>query len=613
MKYDFKGWATKYNVLCSDGRTILPGAFKDQDGARVPLVWGHIHDDPTAVLGYAILQHRDEGVFCWGCFNQSEQGRNAKMLVDHGDVDSVSICANRLEPKKSNEVQHGMIRELSLVLAGANDYAHIEPILAHSDDPDDNEVTEMFIYTDEQIELNHADEDIPEGIEHEEKGEEPVAEEKKAEEAKSGEKTVGDVIESMTEEQRNVLYALLEEAMASNDNDDKEDPEVKHNVFDTEDVRSGNVLTHSDFETIKSNAKRCGSWKDAYNEFVEDTLQHDDPAEEPTVYTDREGNEINYNRNADGTPYGVGNYEYMFPDARLVGPNPAVIKRDTGWVTKVVNGAKHSPFSRIKTIVADLTEDAARAKGYIKGKFKKEEFFSLLKRVTTPTTVYKKQKMDRDDLIDITEWDVVAWLRQEMRGMLDEEVARAALIGDGRLADDDDHINEQNIRPIATDADLYTVKIDIADSGVESTSSDARDFINAVIYNRRLYKGTGEPSLFIQEDMLTECLMLTDEIGRDLYENVGKLATKLRVKEIIPCPILENTKYKGILVNMVDYTFGADKGGAISMFDDFDIDYNQQKYLIETRLSGALTLPYSAMVFTKEESDEEEPADDNNG
>ena len=605
MKYDFKGWATKYNVLCADGRTILPGAFKEQDGMKVPLVWGHIHDDPSAVMGYAILQHRDEGVYTYGCFNDSEQGRMGKELVDHGDVDSVSIYANRLLPKRSDKVEHGMIRELSLVLAGANDYAHIEPVLAHSDETNEDEIIEMYVYTDEQLELNHSDEDIPdEVIVHEEKGENPVAEEKETQE-----KTVGDVIDSMTDEQKNVLYALLEEAMKDNQNDEKEEEseEMKHNVFDQESVRTGNVLTHSDFEAIKVNAKRAGSWKDAYNEFVQDHLQHDDEPAAETTYTDREGNVINYNLDASGNPYGVGNYDYMFPDARFVGQVPAVIKRDMGWVSKVVNGAKHSPFSRIKTIAADLTEDAARAKGYIKGKYKKEEFFSLLKRVTTPTTIYKKQKMDRDDVIDITEWDVIAWLRQEMRMMLDEELARAALIGDGRLADDDDHINPQNIRPIATDADLYTVKINIADSGVETTGSDARDFINAVVYNRRKYKGSGEPLMFIQEDMLTECLMLTDEIGRDLYENVGKLATKLRVKELVPCPILENTITLGsdtvnplaVMVNMSDYTFGADKGGAVNMFDDFDIDYNQQKYLIETRCSGALTVPYSAMTFYK--------------
>lgn len=602
MKYDFQGWATKYNVFCpSDGRTILPGAFKQQNGAKVPLVWAHIHDDPTAVLGHAILEHREgEGIWCYGVFNDSEQGQNAKLLVDHGDVDAVSICANQLKQTKDGGVMHGKIRELSLVLAGANDGAHIEPVLAHSDD---TEASELLIYTDECIELNHDGMEIPEilnldesdEIEHEEKGAEEMAE--------NSEKTIGDVVNSMNEEQKHVLYALIGMAMnevkdESDDksNDEGDDSEVKHNVFDQEDVRRGNVLTHSDFENIKANAKRAGSWRDAYDEYVADMLTHDDEPEDTTYY-DREGNPITYNLNGDGSPYGVGNYEYMFPDARLVGQNPAVIKRDTSWVAKVVNGAKHSPFSRIKTLVADLTEDAARAKGYIKGKYKKEEFFALLKRVTTPTTIYKKQKLDRDDQIDITEWDVVAWLRREMRGMLDEELARAVLVGDGRLADDEDHINPQNIRPIVSDADLYTVKIDIDDSGVETTGSRARDFINAVIWNRKKYKGSGEPTMFCQEDILTECLMLTDEIGRDLYENVAKLATKLRVKEIVSVPVLENTEVLGIMVNMNDYTIGADKGGAISMFDDFDIDYNQQKYLIETRCSGALTLPYSAMVF----------------
>ena len=613
MKYDFQGWATKYNVFCpTDGRTILPGAFQQQNGETVPLVWAHIHDDPTAVLGHAVLEHRDEGIWCYGVFNDSEQGRNAKLLVDHGDVDSVSICANQLKQTPSRGVLHGKIRELSLVLSGANEGAHIEPVLAHSDD---EEATELLIYTDEYIELNHDGLEIPDIVE------------KGAEMDEQNEKSVEEIVDSMDEDQQNLLMAVLdavedggeeeyedgEEEYEYEEDEDYEDEdyeddyyegddsEVKHNVFDQEYVGNANVLTHSDFEAIKAGAKRTNSWRDAYNEYMSDVLQHDD--EEPASYTDREGNVINYNLDGNGNPYGVGNYEYMFPDARLVGQNPAVIRRDTGWVPKVVNGAKHSPFSRIKTIVADLTEDAARAKGYLKGKYKKEEFFALLKRVTTPTTIYKKQKLDRDDQIDITEWDFVAWLRQEMRWMLDEELARAILVGDGRLADDDDHINPQNIRPIATDSDLYTVKINMADptsTGVASTGSHAKDFINAVIFNRKKYKGSGEPSLFVQEDILTECLMLTDEIGRDLYENTQKLATKLRVKEIISVPVLENTDIYGILVNMADYTIGADKGGAINMFDDFDIDYNQQKYLIETRCSGALTLPYSAMVFNAE-------------
>ena len=614
MKYDFQGWATKYNVYCpTDGRTILPGAFKEQHGSKVPLVWGHIHDDPNAVLGHAYLEARDEGIWCYGVFNDTEQGRNAKLLVNHGDLDSVSICANQLKQTKDRGVLHGKIRELSLVLAGANEGARIEPVLAHSDDEVPTEIT---VFNDEFIELNHSDEEIPEFTQNEdapepaEETEEIQHEEKGAADmADSKERTVKDVIDSMNEEQQAVLYGLLGEVLSSKKDEDEGDEDMKHNVFDQEDIRKGNVLTHSDFEAIKANAKRAGSFREAYNDYVEE-LQHADG--DPVEYRDRNGDVITYNRDSEGVPYGVGNWDIMFPDARLVGQNPSVIKRDTEWVSKVVNGAKHSPFSRIKTIHADITEDAARAKGYIKGKYKKEEFFALMKRVTTPTTIYKKQKMDRDDVIDITEWDVIAWLKQEMRWMLDEEIARAALVSDGRLADDENKINEQCIRPIAKDADLYTVKINLSDStstGVVSTDSAARDFINAVIFNRKKYKGSGNPTLFTTEDMLTECLMLTDDIGRDLYDSVAKLATKMRVKEIVTVPVMENTDYVGILVNMQDYTFGSDRGGSVSMFDDFDIDYNQQKYLIETRLSGALTVPYSAMLFYKASSSAPEPGD----
>lgn len=604
MKYDFKGWATKYNVLCSDGRTILPGAFKDQDGARVPLVWGHIHDDPTAVLGYAVLQHRDEGVYTYGCFNDSEQGRNAKLLVDHGDIDSVSICANKLEPKRSSEVRHGKIRELSLVLSGANEGARIEPVLVHGEDSD--EVSELIIYSDDEIELNHDDEDMPEIVEHSEKGNETMADEKKTEEKKSDDRTVQDVINTMNEEQRNVLYALVGEALeaAPEKNEEEDSKEMKHNVFETTDdtVTTGTVLNHSAFETIKSNAKRAGSFRDAYNDYLDELRHDDEPSDEPVSYVDREGHEINYNLDRNGNPYFIGNYNYLFPDPRLVGDKPAMIERDQTWVSIVMNGVKHSPFSRIKTLAADITEDDARAKGYLKGHMKKEEFFGLMKRVTTPTTIYKKQKMDRDDLLDISDWDVVAWLKGEMTKMLNEEKARAILVGDGRQPGSEDKVNADCIRPIASDTSLYTVQVNINNSGYESTGIKARDFINAVIWNRKNYKGSGTPMLFTTEDMLTECLMLTDEIGRDLYENEQKLATKLRVSRIVTVPseIIGDT-IVGIMVNLNDYTVGADKGHASNFLEDFDIDYNQQKYLIEDRMSGALTKPYSAMVFSDTE------------
>lgn len=603
MKYDFKGWATKYNVLCSDGRIILPGAFKNQDGARVPLVWGHIHDDPSAVLGYAILEHRDEGVYTYGCFNESEQGLNAKLLVDHGDLDSVSICANNLKPKHSNEVRHGKIRELSLVLSGANEGARIEPVLTHGEDSD--EVSELIIYGNEEIELNHSDEEIPEKnqndaeIQHNEKGNVDMVDEKK---------TVKDVIDSMNEEQQAVLYALLEEAMNDNNEETKEESEeMKHNIFDTEDQGvTGICLNHSAFETIKSNAKRAGSFRDAYDDFINELRHDDDPSSatsDPVTYIDREGNPITYNLDSNGNPYFIGNYAHLFPDPRLVGDKPAMIERDQTWVSVVMNGVKHSPFSRIKTLAADITENDARAKGYLKGHMKKEEFFGLMKRVTMPTTIYKKQKMDRDDLLDISDWDVVAWLKGEMTKMLSEEKARAILVGDGRPAGSEDKVNAECIRPIASDTSLYTVQVDINNSGYEATGIKARDFINAVIWNRKNYKGSGTPMLFTTEDMLTECLMLTDEIGRDLYENEQKLAVKLRVSRIVTVPseIIGDT-IVGIMVNLSDYTVGADKGHSSNFLEDFDIDYNQQKYLIEDHMSGALVKPYSAMVFSDSSS-----------
>lgn len=584
MKYDFQGWATKYNVLCSDGRTIKPGAFKDQDGAKVPMVWAHIHDDPEAVLGHAYLEHRDEGMWCYGAFNSSDQGQNAKLLVEHGDVDSVSICANKLKQTDKKEVLHGKIRELSLVLAGANEGAHIEPILAHSDD---SEESEIIVYTDEFIELNHEDEEPVETITHEEKGAEPMAETEKKE------RTVGDVIDSMNEEQRNVLMALVTEAMESGsennnteeNNNTKEEKEMKHNVFEGGSAKTSGTLTHSDLELVKANAKRCGSFAEAYKEFMSDRLQHDGTESDAT----------------ESEAYGItGLEDVYFPDARQVGENPYLIARDTSWVGEFMSRAQHSPFARIKSTAADITADEARARGYIKGNRKKEEVFTVLKRVTTPTTVYKKQKFDRDDLVDITEWEVVPWTKREMRKMLDEEVAVAALIGDGRLGDDPDKINELNIRPVLTDHPLFTIRIDMANSGVDSTGSRARDFINAVIYNRRKWKGSGKPDLYTTEDMLAECLMLTDEIGRDLFEDEAKLATKLRVRKIITVDAMEQRmpNVYGILLNPEDYTFGSNQGGNVEFFDDFDIDFNQQKFLLETRLSGALRRPFSAMVFT---------------
>ena len=587
-KYDFSGWATRANMRCSDGRIIADDAFKDDDGRVVPLIWNHRHNDPSEVLGHALLENRGDGVYAYCSFNDTKGGRLGKELVRHGDIASLSICANKLQ-QIGSLVKHGKIREVSLVLAGANPGASIEDVAIHSDDAEDDSVA---IYTGEPIELYHGEEmeDGTEVIseEKEEKEETKVlnhADETKETTTKSTDdtkdgKTVGDVIDSMTEEQKKVLYALVGAAVS--DADDEEDStggseEMKQNVFDTTDEREmDGVLMHSDgtlvtvneIETVFKDAKRYGSLKDS-------CLNH-----------------------------GIEDVDWLFPDDRNLNTPPAFIKRDTGWVSKVMNSVHHIPFSRIKSMFADITEDDARAKGYIKGKMKKEEFFSLLKRSTSPTTVYKKQKMDRDDVIDITDFDVVSWLKSEMRMMLDEELARAYLIGDGRLASSDDKINEQCIRPVAKDDDLFTVHSVITVASAATDDDKAKAFIKQVIKERKNYKGSGNPSLYTTEDMLTNMLLLTDEIGRDLYPDEAALAKKLRVKEIVTVPPMESAKdaennpLVGIVVNMADYNVGADKGGAVNMFDDFDIDYNQQKYLIETRCSGALTVPYSAMAFS---------------
>lgn len=587
-KYDFSGWATRANMKCSDGRIIADDAFKDDDGRIVPLIWNHRHNDPSEVLGHALLENRGDGVYAYCSFNDTKGGRLGKELVRHGDIASLSICANKLQ-QIGSLVKHGKIREVSLVLAGANPGASIEDVAIHSDDVEDDSVA---IYTGEPIELYHGEE-MEDGTEvisekKEEKEETEVlnhADESKETTTKStddtkDDKTVGDVIDSMTEEQKKVLYALVGAAVS--DTDDEEDStggseEMKQNVFDTTDEREmDGVLMHSDgtlvtvdeIETVFKDAKRYGSLKDS-------CLNH-----------------------------GIEDVDWLFPDDRNLNTPPAFIKRDTGWVSKVMNSVHHTPFSRIKSMFADITEDDARAKGYIKGKMKKEEFFSLLKRSTSPTTVYKKQKMDRDDVIDITDFNVVSWLKSEMRMKLDEELARAYLIGDGRLASSDDKINEQCIRPIAKDDDLFTIHSVVTVASAATDDDKAKAFIKAVIKERKNYKGSGSPTLYTTEDMLTDMLLLTDEVGRDLYPDEAPLAKKLRVKEIVTVPPMESAKdaennpLVGIVVNMADYNVGADKGGAVNMFDDFDIDYNQQKYLIETRCSGALTVPYSAMAFS---------------
>ena len=564
MKYDFSGWATKNNIKCSDGRTILRDAFKHNDGQTVPLVWNHQHNESANVLGHAVLENREEGVYAYCTFNDTEAGQNAKLLVEHGDVTALSIYANKLKQNGGN-VMHGTIREVSLVLAGANPGAFIDNVIRHGEDCED----EAVIYTGEELVLQHADD------QNNNKGD--------AEMDNKGEKTIQDVFDTLTEEQKNVVYALIgqaleDQSMAQSGLDDDYlefggDEEMKHNVFEGRETEKENVLSHDAMETIFKDAKRYGSLKESF-------LAH-------------------------ANDYGIKDIEWLFPDAKNVNMPPDFIKRDDSYVQKVMRGVHHVPFSRIKSMHANITADEARAKGYIKGNRKKEEVFTLLKRTTVPTTIYKKQKLDRDDVVDITDFDVVAWLKMEMRMMLDEEIARAILVGDGRLSDSDDKINEQCIRPIASDDDLYCVKAKVSVAAAATEDEVAKAFIKTVIKSRKEYKGSGSPTLFTTEDVLTNCLLLEDKNGRIIYDTVDKLATALRVKEIVTVEVMEGAKTKvesqekplmALMVNLVDYYVGADKGGAVNMFDDFDIDYNQQKYLMETRCSGALVKPYSAIA-----------------
>lgn len=557
-KWDFGGWATKNNLRCSDERVIMKDAFKDNDGQTVPLVWNHQHNDPINVLGHALLQNRPEGVRAYCKFNDTESGQNAKRLVENGDISALSIFANQLKQTGKN-VTHGVIREVSLVLAGANPGARIDSIMQHADGSDDSAI----IYTGESIdtELSHSDD-------------EPKKEDPKV--ADNENKSVKDIYDAMTEEQKDAVAYMVGMALESDveDNEEEGNPEMKHNVFDNDQNQETNVLSHDAMMTIINDGKRYGSMKESF-------LAHADE-------------------------YGIADIDWLFPEAKTLNNPPDFIKRETEWCAKLMNGIHKTPFSRIKSMFANITEDEARAKGYIKGKYKKEEVFSLLKRTTTPTTIYKKQKMDRDDVIDITDFDVIAWLKTEMRMMLDEEIARAILVGDGRLASSDDKINEQNIRPIWTDEDLFSVKVKVAAETGATDEDKAKTFIKSAIKNRKLYKGSGNPILFTTEDIIADMLLIEDTTGRRIYNSISDLATTLRVREIVPVEIMEglqrevgSDKYDllGIMVNPADYNVGADKGGAVSMFDDFDIDYNQQKYLMETRCSGALIKPYSALIF----------------
>lgn len=597
VKYDFHGWATRNDLKCSDGRVIRRDAFKGCDGKIVPLVWNHRHDDPSNVLGHALLKNQEDGVYAYCTFNESEAGKAAKLLVEHGDISALSIFANQLKQEGSN-VLHGDIKEVSLVLAGANPGASICNVVRHGEMVED----EADIYTGEDFILEHNSMD---GLTEEQlaalkgpkgpkgdigpqgpKGDSLKEEDKMA----SNEETVRDVFETLTEKQKTVVYALIGQALEdANDNDEEDGGEnMKHNVFDNVDPET-TMIHADDMQAILADARRTGSMREAVENFAQDR-----------------GCDSNSLFHAD---YGIENVGYLFPDDRSVTNEPIFVSRNMDWVSKLMNNIRHTPFSRIKSLFANITEDDARAKGYIKGNLKKEEAFTLLKRSTSPTTVYKKQKMDRDDVVDIVDLDVVAWIKKEMRIMLDEEIARAILVGDGRVSSSDDKIDPIHIRPIWTDDDFYTIKQTVSVASSDNESTIAKNFIKQCIKARKNYKGSGNPTLYTTEDMLTDMLLLEDTTGRVIYESAAKLATTLRVKEIVTVPVMENLTRTddsskvhtllGIIVNPNDYTIGADKGGAVNMFDDFDIDYNQQKYLIETRCSGALTLPYSAIAVEK--------------
>ena len=573
--YDFSGWATRNDLKCADGRTIRRDAFKHNDGDVVPLVWNHQHDDPFNCLGQATLENKPEGVYAYCSFNNSESGKQARELVMHGDVKALSIYANHLsQNKRTGDVFHGDIKEVSLVLAGANPGALIEDIIQHSDDDDGDEQAIIYAGGAFDLEIRHSDIPKEEPMNPDEK---LIHADPEPAEENDTEETIGDILSTLNEKQMNAVYAIvgqaLEDGGATDDEYDEEgDTEVKHNIFDNDTADQSNILQHADMEAILADGKRYGSLR-------ESALAH-----------------------------GIDGIDTLFPEPKNLNTPPDWITRKMDWVSKVMSGVHHTPFSRIKSMYADLTADEARAKGYIKGKLKKEQVFTLLKRTTTPTTIYKKQKLDRDDVIDITDFDVVAWLKTEMRFMLDEEIARAILVGDGRDGSSDDKINEMNIRPIWTDSDLYTIKATVTKKAGATEDDMAKAFIRTAIKSRKDYRGSGEPVLFTTEDMITNCLLLEDTTGRVIYDSIDKLRTVLRVREIVAVPIMEGLtrtdaddskvhSLMGIIVNLNDYNVGADKGGAVNMFDDFDIDYNAQKYLIETRCSGAMIKPYAAIAI----------------
>ena len=635
MNYDFAGWATKNDLKCADGRIIRRDAFKVNDGKKVPLVWNHQHNTVGAILGHAILENKDEGVYAYCSFNNTQAGNEAREAVKHGDVDSLSIWANNLE-EYGHEVLHGVIREVSLVMAGANPGAFIESVVTHGEPMEEGD-TEGILYSGEGLYLEHsieetgdeADEEVDETDEAESEDDEET-EDSELQHSDDGGDTLGEVLETLSDKQKAAVGMLINQLANGGESNDikhsddgnstetvgsilntlsdkqkaavgllinaltknkEESNEMKHNMFEDE-AGQANVISHSDMQQIFADAKRLGSLRDAVNEAFEEggVLAHSTPTDGMVGPSEATASQT----------YGFRDPDMLFPEYKNINGNtPEWISRRMEWVSTVMGGVHRTPFSRIKSTYADITEDAARAKGYIKGNQKTEEVFTLLKRTTDPQTIYKKQKLDRDDIIDITDFDVVAWIKGEMRIMLDEEIARAILIGDGRLSSSDDKIQENHVRPIVSDVDLYNVKVPVTKAG-------SKEIINSVIRARKKYKGSGNPTFFTTEDVLTEMLLLEDGIGHKLYKTEGELATALRVSKIVTVEVMEGHKITvnneekdliGVIVNLTDYNVGADKGGAISLFDDFDIDYNQYKYLIETRISGALTKPFSALTI----------------
>ncbi len=583
--YDFSGWATKFDIKCSDGRTIRKTFAKENDGKTVPMVWNHNHSDADNVLGHALLEARNEGMYAYCSFNDTEQGRNAKELVKHGDICSLSIYANQLK-QNGGDVIHGSIKELSLVLAGANPGALIENVMAHSDDTTEEGINfilhedQSFDFDVEKDSVEHSEDKVEEksteSIENNSEevshSEDPKEEQKTVD---TNDKTVKDVLETLNEEQKTVVYALIGLALENKETEGtaEEKEEMKHNAFEQE-VENENVLSHSELVACIETAKRTGSLRESVKELA---LQH-----------------------------GITNIDVLFPDAKATEATPSTINDRVEWVASVMNGVHHTPFARVKTRHFNITGDEARARGYVKGNQKVEEVIRALKRETTPQTVYKLQKLDRDDIIDITDFDVVAYIKNEMRGKLDEELARAILTGDGRGDESPDKINPLNIRPILGDSSTYVVAKFMTDVQGETEYDFAKRFIKQVIKARKDYRGKGEPTLFTTEDMLTNMLLIEDLNERVIYDTMEKLKTALRVKDIVTVPYLENVSRTadgydyaplGILVNLADYNVGADKGGQVSMFDDFDIDYNKYEYLIETRISGAMVTPYGAITF----------------